>query len=527
MMGKQQTQASLFVPGFDLGSRIPPDHPLRAIQAHVDFSFVRKEVAHLYGYNGNVSVDPEVVLKMMFLLFYYDIKSERELMRVIQYRLDFQWFLGYTLDDTIPDHSVLSKARRRWGPTVFESLFVRTVAQCVGAGLVDGTKVHLDGSLVDADASNASVLKGPPAVVDPFRRVYIDQEAKLSDLVESTPDEPSDGDAADAEDEAWPPAALTDEAAQDAPERYERVNKGLLSTTDPDATVVRKGQQKPHLRYKNHRAVDDACGVITATITTSGDGKENGQMIPLVDQHEHNTGMKVETAVADSQYGTVENFRACGQRGIRPHMADLATAQKGTGRRKGIFDESRFIYDPATDTYRCPAGQTLKRRRHRKARRAYEYTAGPKVCGACRLRSQCTRAKRAARTLKRHEDQDAIDAARAESASLAAKRDRRRRKHLMEGSFADAANNHGFKRSRWRRLWRQQIQDYLIAAVQNIRLLLRHGRLRESGTQVRAGGFTAAARHSVLTFWRALWAVVRAVGAAVAPGWVIDPIPGC
>jgi len=45
----------------------------------------------------------------------------------------------------------------------------------------------------------------------------------------------------------------------------------------------------------------------------------------------------------------------------------------------------------------------------------------------------------------------------------------------MEASFADAANNHGFKRSRWRRLWRQQIQDYLIAAIQNIRILLRRG----------------------------------------------------
>ena len=43
----------------------------------------------------------------------------------------------------------------------------------------------------------------------------------------------------------------------------------------------------------------------------------------------------------------------------------------------------------------------------------------------------------------------------------------------MEESFADAANNHGFKRSRWRRLWRQQIQDWLIAAVQNWRILLR------------------------------------------------------
>ena len=46
----------------------------------------------------------------------------------------------------------------------------------------------------------------------------------------------------------------------------------------------------------------------------------------------------------------------------------------------------------------------------------------------------------------------------------------------MEGSFADAANNHGFKRARWRRLWRQRIQDYLIATVQNVRILLRAGK---------------------------------------------------
>jgi hypothetical protein len=44
----------------------------------------------------------------------------------------------------------------------------------------------------------------------------------------------------------------------------------------------------------------------------------------------------------------------------------------------------------------------------------------------------------------------------------------------MEASFADATNNHHFKRARWRRLWRQQIQDYLIAAIQNARILLKH-----------------------------------------------------
>jgi hypothetical protein len=53
-----------------------------------------------------------------------------------------------------------------------------------------------------------------------------------------------------------------------------------------------------------------------------------------------------------------------------------------------------------------------------------------------------------------------------------ARRDRARRRHLVEGSFADAKRHH-FKRSRWRRLWRQQIQDWIIAAIQNIKLLIK------------------------------------------------------
>jgi len=69
-----------------------------------------------------------------------------------------------------------------------------------------------------------------------------------------------------------------------------------------------------------------------------------------------------------------------------------------------------------------------------------------------------------------------------------ARRDRRRRQWLMEGSFGRAANEHGFKRSRWRRRWRQEIQDWLIAAVQNVKLLLRAGgkRIESGAAAVRA-----------------------------------------
>ena len=84
-------------------------------------------------------------------------------------------------------------------------------------------------------------------------------------------------------------------------------------------------------------------------------------------------------------------------------------------------------------------------------------------CAGCPLKAQCTRSK-ISRTIKRHDRQRTIDRARTHAHSPAARRDRQWRMHLMELSFADASANHGLKRSRWRRLWRQRIQDHLIAA---------------------------------------------------------------
>ena len=121
-----------------------------------------------------------------------------------------------------------------------------------------------------------------------------------------------------------------------------------------------------------------------------------------------------------------------------------------------------------------PAGQTLTRRQHKKQRQAYEYACAAATCQACPLHPQCTRVQKpAARTIKRHYDQEVIAAAKERSHRPAAKRDRQRRKWRMEGSFGDATTHHGFKRARWRGLWRQQIQDWLIATVQNLRTLVR------------------------------------------------------
>ncbi len=114
MLGKQKKQDQLFSYSVHLESRIPATHYLRQVKKVLDLSFVSSEVKACYGYNGNESVDPEVIVKLLLLLFLDDLSSERELMRMIPERLDYLWFLGYTLDDAILDHSVLSKTRRRW-----------------------------------------------------------------------------------------------------------------------------------------------------------------------------------------------------------------------------------------------------------------------------------------------------------------------------------------------------------------------------------------------------------------------------
>jgi hypothetical protein len=82
MLGKpKKTEPKLFYHSVSLERRIPKEHPLRKIKQLVNFDFIRLQVAGLYGTNGNESIDPAVILKLMFLLFYENVKSERALLR--------------------------------------------------------------------------------------------------------------------------------------------------------------------------------------------------------------------------------------------------------------------------------------------------------------------------------------------------------------------------------------------------------------------------------------------------------------
>ena len=129
-MGHQEGfQPKLFYHQINLKQRVSKNHLLRKIQEQIDFDFIYQEVKDFYGDNGNISIPPPVILKMMLLLILFDVRSERELMETIPMRLDWLWFLGYDLDSEVADHSVLSKARARWGVEAFRNIFERIVRQ--------------------------------------------------------------------------------------------------------------------------------------------------------------------------------------------------------------------------------------------------------------------------------------------------------------------------------------------------------------------------------------------------------------
>lgn len=508
MMGTQPTnpQPALFSYRIDLEHRVAPDHLLRRVAAVLDLSFVIPTVQHLYGRSGNVSLDPRVLLKMMLLLFLYNIPSERELLEQIRVRLDFLWFLGFDLETEIPDHSVLSKARARWGEEVFQKLFIRMVQQCVEAGLVGGSLLHVDSTIVKASASKDSVVASSPELVSALRQAYQRQRGKLELL-------PAEGEpsAALPVNESEPTATVRGQAEQPTqaleaqtgastqsgsatttpslrvlpsagvpptreadgprpPGQKLPVNSTHISTTDPQAELARNKSGVTELNYKEHRLVDDAHGVITAVAATSSNVPDGSQLPSLYEQHVSSTGLKPApvTLAGDHHYGTASNYIYCAQQQVRAHLADASAHLE----QRGQLPSSQFVYEPQWDRLRCPQGHYLVCHQERPEEQAKVYLIeDAALCASCPLRPQCTQSKRG-RSIQRHVQAELVEAARAQAHSPEARHSRKRRQHVMEGSFADAFNNHGARKARWRGLARQRIQSWLIAAVQNLRALL-------------------------------------------------------
>jgi transposase len=187
MMKKQPRFEAKWYYGLSLDRLVPDDYLLRQIANAVDFSFIRPLCRPFYSHTGRPSVDPVVLFKMMLVGYIYGITSERRLAREISLNLGYRWFLGYDFDQPTPDHSVLSKARARFGPEVFESFFKRSIELCGAAGLLEEGPVYVDSTLIQASAAvdlmvrRDERLQPPLSVAEYVHRLYTENDPRAED----------------------------------------------------------------------------------------------------------------------------------------------------------------------------------------------------------------------------------------------------------------------------------------------------------------------------------------------------------
>ncbi len=110
-----------------LENLVPQDHFYRHLEATLDLSFVREWVTELYAERGRPSIDPVVFFKLQLVMFFEGIRSERKLVETARLHLAHRWYLGYALDEELPDHSSLTRIRQRLGSDTFQRFFEKVV----------------------------------------------------------------------------------------------------------------------------------------------------------------------------------------------------------------------------------------------------------------------------------------------------------------------------------------------------------------------------------------------------------------
>jgi transposase len=133
-------------------TRVPQDHPLRAMRTLVDACLqeMSPRFALLYARTGRPSIPPEKLLRAQLLQVLYTIRSERLLMEQLDYNLLFRWFVGLTMDDPVWDATVFTKNRERLlAGDVARGLLEQVLAEAQARQLLSSEHFSVDGTLIE------------------------------------------------------------------------------------------------------------------------------------------------------------------------------------------------------------------------------------------------------------------------------------------------------------------------------------------------------------------------------------------
>jgi len=433
---------------------IPEDNFYRQVERSIDLSFVREIADEFYSSIGRPSIDPVVFFKLQLIAFFEGIRSERQLMETVNLNLAHRWFIGYDLDEPVPDHSSLSKIRERYGLAAFQQFFEQIVELCIEAGLVWGEELYFDSTKVKANANINRMID----------RAKDEAQQHVDQLFE------------DIEEEVSPFGKLV---AKYNGKRlngirkphYQRITDDRISPIDPDAAPMQpSGGGSAVLGYRDHYVVDGGkARIILSALVTPASIMDNTPMLDLVDWVRFRWRLEPKLAVGDTRYGTVPNIVGLEERGIKAYLptSDFSNRTK-------YYPAKLFQYNPQNDHYVCPQGQILSLTSRRNTEQVILYRAKARVCNACPVKSKCTGSK-SGRHIFRSFFQEYLDKAESYRQTEAFLKAIRKRSVWVEPLFGEAKEFHGLRRFRLRRLSKVNIEGVMVAAGQNLkRLIQRH-----------------------------------------------------
>jgi transposase len=434
MMGRQDAREKLFYQ-FRLADHIPSDHPLRQLDAVLNFDRARMVLASHYSPLGRPSIDPELMLRMLLVGYAYGIRSERRLCNEVHLNLAYRWFCRLGLEGAVPDHSTFSKNRYgRFGESdIYRVLFEEIVEQCRQAGLVPGEGFAVDGSFVHGDARRDRRVQ----TVDAIREGDISARPVRDYL-----------------------------RALDAGNPAHEGGAKYLSPTDPAAAWNTK-EGRGRFGYFTNYMIDTAHAVIVdVEATPARMAQEIKASKAMLGRIEERHRLKPECLTADKGYGTGPFLAWLSERNIRPHIPVLDRQQQ-TG---GLLPREAFTFDRERNVFVCPQGKILKHRTARQREKIHMYRATASDCLRCPVRQQCTRGPHRALSVPFDE------AVRQEVIALQhteAFQDSRRLRKKVEMLFAHMKQHFRFTRLKLRGLAGAAEEFLLMATIQNLRRLIR------------------------------------------------------
>jgi transposase len=327
-------------------SRVPADHPLRAIRKITDAALasLSDRFDKLYSDIGRPSIPPEKLLRALLLQAFYSVRSERQLMEQMNYNLLFRWFVGLSVDEPV------------WVPTVFSHNRDRLLAGDIAAefmaavlnlpqmeGLLSAEHFSVDGTQIKAWASMKS-----------FRR-------------------------RDGSDQDSGPGRNAERDFHGE----KRSNETHASTTDPDARLSRKGTgREAKLAYTGHLLMENRHGlVVDARLTQASGTAETNAACEMIGDLPA-TGRI--TVGADKAYDTAAFVARMRELGVTPHVAQNINAHRGSNidartTRHAGYRASQVVrkrIEEANGWIKCVAG--MEQTRHRGLARVgwmFQFTA--------------------------------------------------------------------------------------------------------------------------------------------------------